>query len=149
LVFRNDGGVFSLAEGLLPNEYDPSWEEGLAVADFDQDGRVDFLTGGVDHAPRLLWNRIPAARALAIRLQGTGANAQGIGARVTVEAPGLPVQVREMFPGGATWGYSDTQLLFGIGEAARATVSVDWRPAGGEAVQSIEAEPGRLVITEP
>jgi hypothetical protein len=148
-ILRNQGGVFELAEGLLPDEDAPSWEEGLAVADFDQDGRIDFLTGGTQYAPRLLWNRVPAAQALAIRLRGTRVNAQGIGARVTVEVPGLPIQVREMFPGGATWGYSDSQLLFGIADATRVNVTVDWRPAGGEAVQTLEAAPGALLITEP
>ena len=122
----------------------------MAVADFDQDGRLDFLTGGDDHPPRLLWNQVPAdGKFLAVRLKGRQVNAQGIGARIEVRAPGLPMQVREMFPGGATWGYGDSQLLFGIGEAIQATVTVDWRPAGGAAVQTVDLPPGTWEIAEP
>jgi hypothetical protein len=148
-LLRNQAGVFALAVGFQPNEELPTWDEGLAVADFDQDGRVDLFTGGIDHPPRLLWNRLEGKRALAVRLKGTRVNAQGIGARVTVEAAGLPIQVREMFPGGTTWGYSDAQLHFGLGDASEATVTVDWRPAGGTAVQTITVAPGAVVIEEP
>jgi hypothetical protein len=148
-VLRNNGGTFEVAAGILPNEDVPSWDEGLAVADFDQDGRLDLLTGGEQGAPRLLWNQIPGGRALAIRLKGKRVNSQGVGARIDVEAVGLPHQAREVFPGGATWGYSDTQLLFGLGQAAHATVTVDWRPAGGTAVQTVELPPGAWVIEEP
>ena len=149
-VIRNGGaGVFAVASGLLPNEDAPTWDEGLATADFDQDGRLDLLTGGEEHAPRLLWNQISGGRALALRLKGKYVNAQGIGARVEVSAPGLPTQVREMFPGGATWGYSDTQLLFGLGDASQATVTIDWRPAGGTAVQTLVLAVGAWVVEEP
>jgi len=148
-VLRNKGGTFQPAPGVLPNEDVPTWEDGLAVADFDQDGRLDILTGGEGSPPRLLWNQIPAGHALALRLKGRRGNAQGIGARVEVKAAGLPMQVREMFPGGATWGYSDSQLLFGMGAATFATVTVDWRPAGGAGVQTVELPPGATVIEEP
>lgn len=77
-----------------------------------------------------------------------GVNAEGVGARVEVEAPGLPRQVRELFPGGTTWGYGDSQLLFGVGGAPHVTVTVDWRPAGGTVVQTVEATPGSLLIEE-
>ena len=141
-VLRNrGGGAFEVAAGVLPDEDVPTKEEGLAVADFDQDGRLDLFTGGEEHPPRLLWNRIPAGGALAIRLRGRRVNAQGIGARIVVEADGLPTQVREMFPGGTTWGYGDAQVLFGMGQAARApSPSTGVRP--GEAVQSVELPPG-------
>lgn len=148
-ALRNSGGGFTVADGVLPDEAAPTWDEGLAVADFDQDGRVDLLTGGEEHPPRLLWNNIPGGGAVALRLKGQRANAQGIGARVTVEPEGLPAQVREMFPGGTTWSYGDAQLLFGMGNASRALATVDWRPAGGTAVQTVEVAPGTQVIEEP
>ena len=143
------GGAFALADEVLPNPDLPTWDEGLAVADFDQDGRVDLLTGGSGAAPRLLWNQIPGGGAVAIRLKGKHVNAQGIGARVEVRAAGLPTQVREMFPGGATWGYSDAQLVFGIGQATQVQVTVDWRPAGGSATQTLDVAPGAVVVEEP
>ncbi len=143
------GGAFELATGLLPNEEVPTWEQGLAAADFDQDGRLDLFTGGFEHPPRLLWNRLDGGNHLALRLKGRTVNAEGIGARVTVEAEGLPIQVREMFPGGSTWGYGDAQLLFGLGAAIEARVTVDWRLAGGTAVQTVQLAPGVSVIEEP
>lgn len=148
-VLRNRGGVFELAEGLLPNDDVPTLEQGLAVADFDQDGRLDLLTGGNEEPPRLLWNNIPAGRALAIRLEGKSVNREGIGARIDVEVAGLPRQSREMYPGGGTWGYNDSQLVFGMGQETQARVTVDWRPAGGDAVQTVEVTSGAWVIEEP
>lgn len=148
-VLHNRGGVFELAEGVLPNDDAPTLEQGLAVADFDQDGRLDLLTGGNEEPPRLLWNNLASGHSLSIRLKGKSVNAEGIGARIDVEAPGLPRQAREMFPGGRTWGYDDSQLVFGLGEEAHATVTVDWRPAGGTAVQTVELDSGQWVIEEP
>jgi hypothetical protein len=148
-VLRNAGGVFEPADGVLPNDDIPTLEQGLAVADFDQDGRLDLLTGGNEQPPRLLWNNIPGGNALAVRLRGKSVNAEGIGARVEVEVEGLPRQVREMFPGGGTWGYNDSQLVFGLGAQTQAKVTVDWRPAGGAAVHTVELSSGAWVIEEP
>src|SRR5205823_10641639 len=53
---------------------------GLAVADFDNDGRLDIVINDLDGSPQLL-NNAPAARGhwMIVKLTGTGHNTDAIG----------------------------------------------------------------------
>lgn len=59
-----------------------------ASADFDQDGDLDLIVNNFNHEPYLLRNDSAAGHALQVRLRGTRANRDAIGARVTVFAAG-------------------------------------------------------------
>ncbi len=127
-------------------------ERGLALADFDRDGRVDLLTGGYGEIPRLLHNEIAGGHSLAVQLLGHKCNRAGIGARVTVQIPGLAPQTMEMFPGGQSYGYSEARLIFGAGAATTASqVTVSWWACGGQQVQvltNVAFESGKTVVIE-
>jgi hypothetical protein len=99
---------------------------GCGVADFNGDGRLDFVVlvlGG----PAELWKNesAPGNRWLIVRLVGTKSNRDGIGARVIVGN-----QVRTMTTAAGYASSSHSGLHFGMGPAAEiARVEVQW-PSG-------------------
>ena len=78
-------------------------------------------------APSVVYRNLGGAPRVSVRLRGTGANTQGIGATVTVRAASLPAQSREMTSGGYYLSGSDAQLTFAMGRDAVADIDVRWR----------------------
>ncbi len=65
------------------------------IADLDADGDPDLLVGATGQLPMVLRNEIDTGyHGLSLRLHGTSSHPSGVGARVEVEAAGLPVQHR-------------------------------------------------------
>lgn len=86
-VFRNEGnGRFvDVSQAAGPGFQVPGHYRGIAFADFDNDGRVDAVVSNVDGPARLFRNIAPnAGHWLALNLQGTRSNREGIGAKVAV-----------------------------------------------------------------
>ena len=107
---------------------------GLAVGDFDNDGRVDALVVDSEGTPLLLHNETaPAGHWLSLTLEGTRSNRDGYGALVTVQtatpAGGL-TQTRVCHADGSYLSSSDRRVHVGLGAATVAdTVRVRW-PSG-------------------
>jgi predicted NUDIX family NTP pyrophosphohydrolase len=95
---------------------------GLAVGDFDNDGRVDVLIGNNGGAPVLLKNNAGSGNHwIGIRLQGTACNRDGIGATITWSANGVR-RSRYKSNGGSYLSSHDMRDVLGLGTAAK----VDW-----------------------
>jgi predicted NUDIX family NTP pyrophosphohydrolase len=95
---------------------------GLAVGDFDNDGRVDVLIGNNGGAPVLLKNNAGSGNHwIGIRLQGTACNRDGIGATITWSANGVR-HSRYKSNGGSYLSSHDMREVLGLGTAAK----VDW-----------------------
>ena len=62
-----------------------------------------------------------------MRLRGSAPNVAGIGATVTVRAPSLPAQTREMMPTGYYLSGSDAELAFATGRDT--VIQIDARPS--------------------
>jgi hypothetical protein len=122
LLFRNEGGRYRNASA----EAGPAFRKempsrGLAVGDYDNDGRLDVLVATNGAAPMLLRNEAAAGHWLGVRLQGTTANRDAIGARVAWSAGGV-VRRRFHSGGGSYLSSHDPRLVLGLGAA----VAVDW-----------------------
>ncbi len=129
------------------------WESsaGVAVADYDRDGRLDVLAGkswmrmpadrrtGKQPAPALFHNQAGGGNHwLEITLKGKGAggaNASAIGARVRLTAGGR-TQTREVLAAGSAGTQAGPFTLhFGLGKAARAEkLEIRWGGRGGRTV---------------
>ncbi len=102
---------------------------GMAFADFDNDGDVDFLIACLNAPPRLLRSdRRDSNHWLMVRTAGTKSNRDGIGARLTVQAAGLS-QIWEVKRTVGIYSCSDPRAHFGLGAATKATLRVAW-PSG-------------------
>jgi hypothetical protein len=118
----------------------PRVSRGLALADYDQDGRVDAAV--VSHGERatLLRNTSPGVgHWLAVRLQGTRSNRFGVGARVRVTAGGIARTQERVL--GSSYLSTDSYLMhFGLGGATEAAVEVTWPSGGSSRLENLSVD---------
>jgi hypothetical protein len=133
---------------------------GSAVADFDRDGDLDLVVGHSfarcdgecypTQQVRLFENVLgQSGNHLALTLTGgPGTNRAAIGARVTVTAGGV-TQTRDVEGGHGHYGMQDDlTLLFGLGDACEAEVTVRW-PDASLTTQSFTLPSGyRFTLTQ-
>jgi len=99
---------------------------GLAVGDFDNDGRLDILVTALDAPPELLHNEGPAGSWLTVACEIPGGTAVPVGTRVTVTAEGRQM-TRDVAAGDSYASTHDPRLHFGLGKAEKADeVLVRW-----------------------
>jgi len=102
---------------------------GVAVADFDRDGRLDLLLQNLEKPAVLLMGRGESGAWLQVDLEGTRSNRDAIGAIVTIESGGRR-QVRQVAAGSGFLSSSSHVLHFGLGDAQRVErLEVHW-PSG-------------------
>ncbi len=122
--------------------------QGMALADFDRDGDLDFVVNNLNGAAGLYRNESPAPR-IAVRLQGRPPNTQAIGARVTLTGATVPRQTQEVVCGGRYLSGSDTLLVFGVGSAP-GSLALEIRWPSGRLHQVGGVQPNQLLeIQEP
>lgn len=108
----------------------PAAARGLAVGDLDGDGVVEAVVTNLNAAPAVYRVDVPQhGNSLAVRLEGTRSNRNGIGTRVRVTANGR-TQTAELSSGGSYASQHDFSLHFGVAAASDAQVEVTW--LGGE-----------------
>jgi len=117
--------------------------------DLNRDHRPDLVAGINQDSPAVFLHQgKPSQAPLAIRLQGAPGNPSSIGTRVTVLAPGLPRQTREVQAGsGFLSSAHGDALLFARPRHARSDVRIQVRwPDGSEQtrVQPAEVEQVRI-----
>ena len=153
-LFRNLGAILNVGKfGDLspvagPDFQRPILGRGLAVGDYDNDGRVDALVVDSDGSPLLLHNdSAPVGHWLSLTLRGTKSNRDGYGARVTVRA-GMLTQTRLCHADGSYLSSSDKRVHIGLGTALRAdTVTIHWPSGHIDTLHQIAANQ-RLTIRE-
>ena len=89
----------------------------VVAADFNRDGATDLLVGSVGGGSlRLFLNRFPKANFSRIRLEGSGSNRAGIGARLTATVEGQKL-IRDLFPQNGFMGQGPAEIILGLGDA--------------------------------
>ncbi|HEU5292964.1 MAG TPA: VCBS repeat-containing protein, partial [Cyclobacteriaceae bacterium] len=101
---------------------DPSYSNGAAYADFDNDGDLDLITNNIDEPAFLYENKtltkdqresLPKPNYLQIKLEGSDSNVMGIGSKVFLYI-GKNLQVQECMPTRGFQSSVDYTLTFGL-----------------------------------
>jgi len=126
---------------------------GIATADVNGDGRLDFAVANQWQRSYLYLNRCPEPCGMSLELRlvrpGAGGGAvPAIGAQATVRRPGREPLVRQVDGGNGHSGKRSPALFFGLGgERAPVRVDLRWRdPSGRVRGRTIEVAPGRHTV---
>jgi hypothetical protein len=112
---------------------------GLAVGDFDNDGRLDVLVTALDEPPELLHNESAAGSWLTVVCEVPGGTAIPVGTTVTVTAGGRTMS-RDIAAGDSYASTHDPRLHFGLGKAETADeVRVRWPDGTRTALRNVRA----------
>jgi hypothetical protein len=142
LLFRNTGkGRFENVTGSMGAAFGrPVVARGAAYADYDRDGDLDLLIT-TNHGPTYLYRNDGGNRNrwLAVRLEGTKSNRDGIGAVVRIESASGK-QWNMVRSGSSYCSQSDLTLTFGLGKDERVkTVEIEWPSGTRQRFQDIAA----------
>lgn len=149
-LFINNGDKTFENQADAANINDALQGRGVVCADFNGDRQIDILlTLNESDQAALLWlNQNENANTLAIRLQGTGANTQGLGAKIIVTEAGQS-QLRTINLNSNFTSHNPAVAYFGFETASSIDeISVLW-PDGQESVMTNVSVNQSLSISHP
>jgi hypothetical protein len=123
LLFHHDGTKLVNISAQAGPAFQTSFPaRGLAIGDYNNDGRIDVLVGNNGGAPLLLKNNAGDGNHwLGVKLQGAGCNRDAVGATITWSAGGVK-RSRFKSSGGSYLSAHDVREVLGVGPAAK----IDW-----------------------
>ena len=148
LLFHNDGRRWTNVSAAAGPAFQMKWPaRGMAIGDFDNDGGVDVLINNNGGAPLLLHNEAGRRNNwLGLKLVGTRANIDAVGARVTWGFNGI-TRSRLKTSGGSYLSSHDPRMVLGIGQAAKIDyVEIRW-PKPSDRVDRFTSLPLNTYIT--
>ncbi len=155
-----DGHRFADVAGIVGLSSEGN-QRGVVVLDVNGDGAPDLLAAGFLQPPQLWVNQNPDGhRPLIVSLEGDApatlsprtapgfrSTRDALGAVVTVEASGLPLQTRALIAGDSFLSSSSKKLFFGLAKAEQANrVTVRW--PSGRVTERRDVPAGAITIRE-
>jgi hypothetical protein len=119
---------------------------GLAIGDYDNDGRVDVLVGNNGGPPLLLHNNSGVGHQwLGVKLVGVTCNRDAIGARITWSAAGV-TRSRVKNGGGSYLSSHDSREVLGIASAPKIDwLEIRWPPPSRRIERIVNPPVGRYI----
>ncbi len=148
LLFRQEAGILHNISSEAGAVFTKSFSaRGLAIGDFNNDGRIDVLVGNNGDAPLLLMNNAGTENHwLGIKLQGVHCNRDAVGARLTWSIGGAK-KTRLKNNGGSYLSSHDPREVLGLGAASRLDwLEIKWPQPSG-LVQRINNPPVDRYVT--
>ncbi|MGH2443483.1 MAG: CRTAC1 family protein, partial [Chloroflexota bacterium] len=150
-LFLNDRSGAFIDVSAASGSDDPGQGRSVAIADYDGDGKLDMVVANYGQ-PLLLYRNVSPPNGhnwIGLRLEGTRGNRDGVGARVQISAPGLPVQSREVQIGQGLGSCDDTALHFGLGTATHADrIEILWPSGQKQTLRNVQGN-RLLPVIEP
>ena len=115
LIFRNQGNLKFQSVGEDWGWNEPTVTHGIALADLDRDGDLDFIGNNLNQAASVYEN-VSGNKRIAVRLKGSPSNSQAIGSRVELKV-GNRIQSDEIQSGGHYLSNSSTLCVFAVPES--------------------------------
>ena len=145
LLFHHDGEkLVNVSAQAGPVFSKPIPARGLAVGDFNNDGRVDVLVGNCGEAPLLLKNNAGAGNQwVGLKLVGKACNRDAVGARISWQAGGKKFS-RLKTSGGSYLSSHDPREVLGLGTAPKVDwVEIRWPKPSGRVERFVNLPAGK------
>lgn len=128
----------------------PSYSNGAAYGDLDNDGDLDIVVNNVNSEAALYRNLTreqDSSNYLTLKLEGRGSNTRGVGSKAIVYT-GKKRQAAELYPSRGYQSSVDPRLFFGLGEAEHADSLVILWPTGKKTLMKGVTANQQLTIDE-
>jgi hypothetical protein len=147
VLFRNDGKKLANVTAEAGPAFQKTYPaRGLAVGDYNNDGRLDVLIGNNGEPPVLLKNTAGDGNHwVGLRLQGTGCNRDAVGATITWSY-GDVVRSRYKANGGSYLSSHDMREVLGLGSVAKVNwIEIKWPLPSGRVERFTDVPVDRYV----
>ena len=127
-LFRNQGNLTFQNETMAWGLGEPTFSNGAAYADLDNDGDLDLVINNLDDFASVYENRSASSdeRFLRVKLQGNAQNPFGVGSKVTIYHEGN-LQFQQLSPTRGFQSSVEPILHFGVGAGETLdSVRVEW-----------------------
>ena len=121
-------------------------QRGAAVADFNEDGRVDLVVTQ-NGAPTRLFQNVTAKPGLRVRLSGPPGNPTGVGAKLRLKSGPRLGPAREIHAGSGYWSQDSAIQILG-GRTPLAQLLVRW-PGGQTTTNDVPPEAREISVPLP
>ena len=145
IAFENQGNGTFVEKTRQWGTHHPGVHQGFATGDLDGDGDQDLVVNNLN-APVSLYQNNATAPRIQVRLIGTGANTQAIGAKLVLKSPSMPDQQQEIIAGGRYVSGCDTAVTFAVPAVGNdGRLDIHWRDGSVTEVSEVRANHAYLI----